>query len=137
MYRKLTEDIDVSTLQDMRNRGMDNIQIAEHIGCSYKTVLKYLGKQPKEMRKVRERHTPSVVDYKDVKPPVLRVVNSVSTLEGSLNKYIVDTSNRSIEISGLVEGILDKDSLPKFIEELQEIKMIFQNIGGGESEDDG
>lgn len=142
MYRKLSDDVDVSTMLSMRESGMPNPQIAERLGCSYKTVLKYIGRQPKELNMVRvndfkpviENPDPDVVAYKKVCPPILKVVSTVSTLEGDLNKYIIDTGNRSVEISGVVEGILDDKSLSRFIKELTEIKQIFQNVGCGVNE---
>lgn len=142
MYRKLSDDVDVSTMLSMRESGMPNPQIAERLGCSYKTVLKYIGKQPKELNMVRvndfkpviENPDPNVVNYKKVCPPILKVVSTVSTLEGDLNKYIIDTGGRSVEISGVVEGILDDKSLSRFIKELMEIKQIFQNVGCGVNE---
>ena len=143
MYRKLTEDVDVTTMISMRDQGMPNHQIAERLGCSYKTVLKYIGRQPRELNRQRiNDFTPvaqlsapinnDVIEYKKMTPPTLKVVSTVSTLEGALNKYVIDTAKGSLEISGLVEGLLDKESLVKFIKELMEIKTIFLNVGCSE-----
>lgn len=137
--RPLEKDVDVSTMLEMRNQGMSNHQISERLGVTYKTVLRYIGKQPKSIpREHRVNNFDPVVsapvsipvqDYKTVTKPVLRVVSTRSTLEGDVNKYIIDTSNNTIEVSGLIDGILDKPTLESLIKELSEIKSIFNNIG--------
>ena len=137
--KKLTEDVDVTTMFTMRDRGMANWEIAEALGVSYKTVLKYIGKQPKELNRKRgcgfdpapkaAPQNPDVMDYKKVEPPTLKVVSTISKLEGNLNTYVIDTGKGSLEISGVVEGLLDQDALQKFIKELSEIKTIFMNVG--------
>lgn len=43
----LRYDVDMSMLVHMRDMGMSNKQIADKLGVSYSTILKYLGKQPK------------------------------------------------------------------------------------------
>lgn len=138
--RSLARDVDISTMMSMRDQGMSNPQIAERLGVTYKTVLKYIGKQPRGMpRNYRVNNFDPVInptdaparaqDYKTVEKPVLRVVSTVSTLEGDTNKYVIDTSSGSVEISGLVNGLLDRQTLDSFLRELKEIRSIFNNVG--------
>ena len=54
--------------------------------------------------------------------PILKVVSTRSTLEGYLCKYIVDTSSGSVEMSdGTISGLLDRETIARFIRELKEI----------------
>lgn len=48
----LMRSIDLSTLYKMRNElGMSNKQIADKLGVSYITILKYIGPQRKRKKK--------------------------------------------------------------------------------------
>lgn len=48
----LMRSIDLSTLYKMRNElGMSNKQIADKLGVSYATILKYIGPQRKRKKK--------------------------------------------------------------------------------------
>ena len=50
MYtRKFMQDMSKSELMSMRETGMSNIDIARSLGCSPATVIKLIGKQPREM----------------------------------------------------------------------------------------
>lgn len=154
MNRKLTDDIDISTMRTMRDRGMSNTQIKNSLGCSYSTVWRYLGKQPKGMPRENKYQADdeslnaasTVVQYGDVNlakvlmpdslnamqmtskdQPVLKIISTKATLQGDANTYVVDTQTGTIEISGLVNGILDKDTIACFAAELAEIKKMFED----------
>ena len=137
--RKLTKDVEVSTMMSMRDQKMSNKQIADRLGVSVVTVRKYIGKQPSDIPRdykinnfepVIDAPVPAkqVLDYKTFTKPSLRVVSTRSTLEGDTNKYIIDTSSSTIEVSGLMNGILDLPTLDSLIGELKEIRSIFNNI---------
>lgn len=53
MYRSvnhgLIKDMDKTTLLKMRDEGMTNMEIAKSLGCSYQSIFKLIGKQPKDM----------------------------------------------------------------------------------------
>lgn len=154
MNRKLTDDVDLSTMRTMRDRGMSNTQISRSLGVSYATVWRYLGKQPKSMPRENKYQADgeavsaasTVVQYGDVNlakvltpdslnamqmtskdQPVLKIISTKATLQGDANTYVVDTQTGQIEISGLVNGILDKDTIACFVAELAEIKKMFED----------
>lgn len=45
MRRKLTDDVDISTMLTMRRQGMSNKQIASALGVSPTTIYKYIGRK--------------------------------------------------------------------------------------------
>lgn len=48
--KKLTNEISIQELQQMREEGLTNRQIAERLDLTYRTVIRYLGPQPKGLR---------------------------------------------------------------------------------------
>lgn len=135
-YRsKLEDDIDISTLLSMREEGMTNKQIAVACDCCVQTIYNYIGKMPKEIRKkAYERRTEQkkedekVVVERDDKEveskKLLKVISTRETLEGYVCKYIVDSEKDTIEIDGVISGILDRETLDVFMNELDEIRNI-------------
>ena len=50
MRKKLSEDVSVREMRELREDGLTNRQIAEKLDCTYQTVLRYIGRQPEGMR---------------------------------------------------------------------------------------
>lgn len=50
MKRKLTDSIGIDDMLQMRADGATNSEIADRLECSYVTVLRYIGKEPKSIR---------------------------------------------------------------------------------------
>ena len=50
----LIKNVSISELLHMREQGMTNAQIAQKVGVSNRTIINYLGRQPKGLRKKRE-----------------------------------------------------------------------------------
>lgn len=175
--RRLSMDVDISTMLSMRQKGMTNKQIATSLDISPTTVYRYIGKMSTAV-KVAEMHgkpvssvipeskvqptptlvpdkKPQIIETKKPEPekvepvtpketaepkPVempetpaveepkkLRVISSRLTLQGNLCKYVVDTDADSIEIDGgVLNGLLDKTNLFALIDELNEIKHMFE-----------
>lgn len=48
--KKLTASVNISELLAMREQGLTNYQIAERLGVTYRTIVSYIGKQPKGLR---------------------------------------------------------------------------------------
>lgn len=48
--RKLSASVNISELLAMREQGLTNYQIAERLGVTYRTIVSYIGKQPKGLR---------------------------------------------------------------------------------------
>lgn len=170
--RKLSKDIDISTMLSMREQGMTNKQIADALGVHPNTVYRYIGRMSQAVKyaeitnkpspiagpvsaRVEEpkrplvaaqatTHTHDSIDASDAtdeektpQPPLsklsntasaitgsdslLRVISTRSTLQGSLCNYIVDSNTGTIEMTdGLISGLLDRETIQRFIAELQE-----------------
>ena len=50
MSKKLATSVSISELLAMREQGLTNYQIAERLGVTYRTIVSYIGKQPKGLR---------------------------------------------------------------------------------------
>lgn len=50
MSKKLASSVSISELLAMREQGLTNYQIAERLGVTYRTIVSYIGKQPKGLR---------------------------------------------------------------------------------------
>ena len=48
-YTKLTREVSISEMLEMRDRGMTNKEIAQSLDVSYQTVLNHIGKMPRDM----------------------------------------------------------------------------------------
>lgn len=51
MMKPLHKEVSQSEMLTMRDEGMSNEEIASHLGVSYQTVLRYIGKQPKSIKR--------------------------------------------------------------------------------------
>lgn len=134
--RRLGLDVSQSEMMAMRNSGLNNRRIAERLGVSIQTVYKYIGKQPTGMP--REHRTavgqfcktqsdkPTVVQI--VNKPALTLVSTVSLLKGETSEYRIDSVQNIVEISGLLNGILDPTTIDQTIKELTEIKNAFASM---------
>lgn len=170
--RKLSKDIDISTMRSMREMGMSNKQIADALGVGPTTVYRYIGRKSQDVKYAEIQNKPSPIarsasacmdeldrqiEIADAplptndsnaapavaeeqntalpplsKPtytapsitgsePLLRVISTRSTLQGSLCNYIVDSDTGTIEMTdGLISGLLDRETVQRFIAELQE-----------------
>lgn len=49
-YRRLSMDVSTSEMLRLREEGMSNRQIAAQLDVSYNTILKYIGKEPRNPR---------------------------------------------------------------------------------------
>ena len=154
MYkRKLSEDVDIQVLRDLRAKGLTNKRIAEQCGCSVSTVYRYLGKKSYDVMNAVAQHKPSPIienvkiesipkpkesvgfetpirmvvkpEEPEMKPPVLTLIDEIiiRNMSGILCKYKINDGTGDVEMyDGTVTGLLDRDSLSVFINELQEIE---------------
>ena len=53
--QKITDSLSISEMLAMREQGMSNADIAKRIGCTTSAVVKYIGKQPKEITRANHR----------------------------------------------------------------------------------
>lgn len=151
--RKLSKDISMSELRGLRAQGLTNKQIAQRLDIAVSTVYRYIGKKSFDVMNAEAQNKPNPInriqiEYKpheepmaipvtDKKPdpvvneaPVhnaLRVLDKtvVYSLGGTLCDYEVNTKSLNVEMkNGLITGIIDKESIGKFIEELKEIEKL-------------
>ena len=149
------KNIDAETMYEMRRQGMGNAEIAKQLGVSRTTVHNYIGKQGSSVK--RAEWTPkkvvidperAVVDHpKNAdKPPFMPLSARVAqentneaasfltldfaqyNMKGELWRYIIDTSDGTVELMsvGNGSGLLDKSTIGRFIKELQQVEKILQ-----------
>ena len=123
--RSLINDVSISEMREMRERGMTNAEIAQSLGCSYDTVRKYLGKAP--FHKAWGEASRPVKAHEEKEPEVtygcLKVLHTIATLEGAVCKYVVNTETGMVEIKeGLLTGVLDRSIIQDIIDELLDVK---------------
>lgn len=124
--RKLTESISVQELQQMRDEGLSNMQIAKRLDVSYATVRKCLGKAdfraPYCSCKKPE-------DVPEEKPVLLKKLMHIEEFLGEKNKYTVNIDGKTVTVKQLENGgpvgfdhtTYDKASLERHISELLDI----------------
>ena len=128
--RKLTESISVQEMQQMRDEGLSNAQIAKRLDVSYTTVRKYLGKAdfraPYGSCKKPE-------DVPEEKPVLLKKLMHIEEFMGEKNKYTVNIDGKTVTVKQLGDGSItfdhttiyhttyDKASLERHISELLDI----------------
>lgn len=135
MMRSLLKDVSVSELLRMREDGMTNREIADALDVSYKAVLAAIGKQPKELRKKPEFHTPVLPPPTYASEPASRaeeeiasaslvVANKYIELAGLFGNYSIPIHDRVVNINTSDHGSMQVpfDKLDDFILELQAIQ---------------
>ena len=151
--QRLSKDIDISVLRQLRADGLTNKRIAERVGCSVSTIYRYLGKKSFDVANAAAQNKPSPIienvkiesapkpkesvayetpirivpklDPPETSVPKLTLIDEIiiRNMSGILCKYKINDGTGDIEMyDGVVTGLLDRDSLSVFIDELQEIK---------------
>lgn len=127
--RRLGLDISKSEMMSMRESGLTNKRIAERLGVSTQTVRNYIGAQPKEMpREYKADSGLPPISVTVTAKPALRLVSTVSLLKGDTSEYRIDSVKNVVEISGLLNGILDPTTIDQTIKELNEVKAAFASL---------
>ena len=125
--KPLYKDMNKSELLAMRDQGMNNQEIADSLGVCYQTVLRMIGKQPKEVRRNSARGGATVKpDFLEKKlnipeEPVsacLAVEKSDLYLTGAVARYKLDGERAFIYISNDDDGVVDSTDLKMKKEEL-------------------
>lgn len=124
--RKLTESISVQEMQQMRDEGLSNAQIAKRLDVSYTTVRKYLGRAdfraPYGSCKKPE-------DVQEEKPVLLKKLMHIEEFMGEKNRYTVNIDGKTVTVKQLENSgpldykpnTYDKASLERHISELLDI----------------
>lgn len=130
MSRSLIQDVSISELEQMRENGMTNQEIADAIGVSYQTIRKLIGRQPPGLRKPGVYHRPNFVqsEPKEEPPATLIVEDRALKLAGLYASYKIMVKNKLINvILDTSEGVspameIPFDQIDTFIQELQAIQ---------------
>ena len=144
MYKSIISEVSLEEMKTMRQNGMTNRQIADSLGVSYKSVYKYLGKQPDMLRAVPGTYSSAVhgmVEQKPVsttlsKKSGLKLVMQTSVVAGEFNQYTINNFG-NVEIRRNSENAnlrLDFDGMEKYITELMEVySMMSKGKMGGDA----
>lgn len=137
--KKLTDDVSIQELQQMRADGLTNKQIAERLGASYITILKYLGPQPDGLKANYGAYTARVTDKEPEQAP--KKDREISLMEqyrktvyaGEDFSYtVISTGAVKIEkrggspISGIPYLELTADQIGSLVKELMDIVWILK-----------
>lgn len=127
--RAITREISVQEMQEMRERGMTNQQIADSLEINYQTVLRYLGKQPAGMRseyggsyRPQDART-DVVAKQPERESTLHVLSSTTVCDGTHGKYTFYNGMGVVAVEFKAESgklQLDKNGLEAYIMELMD-----------------
>ena len=123
MKRSLMEIVSVREMQEMRdNEGMSNNEIAEALDVSYMTVYKYIGAQPKGLRKARKVPQDRQPIKEEPAPACLVLQNRNIELHGVVGVYGIDCKAQSVHITYNGHDMwIPFDKLGTFIDELKAI----------------
>lgn len=152
--RKLSKDVDMTTLYSMRDQGMSNQEIADTLGVSYMTILRYIGKNPNRAKRstsvrkanptnpdpvvstydqpdtVKEANPDPVVSTKKydqpdtVKEAALVSSDILYSMQGSVGTYEINPKEKTIRIC---KDRITYDELDTVITELSRIRDNLQN----------
>lgn len=148
--KKSRKKIDAEIMYEMRRQNMTNKQIADSLGVCVSTVYKTIGRKSEAVKHAEVQNKPPVVEkileemyvidaeagFKPfvpkpkeveappVKKPLLAILSAKYTMQGELCQYVIDTNAGTVEMvegASMVTGILDKQTIRRFIEELEQV----------------
>lgn len=148
--KKSRKKIDAEIMYEMRRQDMTNKQIADALGVHVSTVYANIGRKPEAVKHAEVQHKPPVVEkpieevskidvgagFKPfipkpkeveappVKKPLLAILSAKYTMQGEMCQYVIDTNAGTVEMvegASMVTGILDKQTIRRFIEELEQV----------------
>lgn len=129
--RRLSKDVDMTTLYSMRDQGMSNQEIADTLGVSYMTILRYIGKNPNRAKRstpVRKANPDPVISTYDqpdtVKEAALVSGDILYSMQGSVGTYEINPKEKTIRIC---KDRITYDELDTVITELSRIRDNLQN----------
>lgn len=119
--RKLTDDVSMDELLQMRQDGMSNQEIANRLGVSKATIYRHLGAQPKGIRHSRMKvDAPAMPAKQDEEKPAQasRLSPCRQAWEGRACRLEVDYIDGYISISPDTGDTWGLDDLPDIISDL-------------------
>ena len=119
--RKLTDDVSMDELLQMRQGGMSNQEIANRLGVSNTTIYNYLGRQPAGMRYSRMKvDAPALPAKQNEEKPAQasRLAPCSQVWEGKACRLEVDYIDGYISISPDTGDTWGLDDLPDIISDL-------------------
>lgn len=119
--RKLTDDVSMDELLQMRQDGMSNQEIANRLGVSNTTIYNYLGRQPAGMRYSRMKvDAPALPAKQNEEKPAQasRLAPCSQVWEGKACRLEVDYIDGYISISPDTGDSWGLDAIPDIISDL-------------------
>lgn len=113
----LTNSVSVQEMLEMRESGLSNKEIAERLDVAYSTICRYIGRNPKQAKKVNFK--PEMVRKN---PTLLKVIEEMVTLSGSTHDFAINKTDNVVYIkdSGKTYDYT-REQLEVYISELLEV----------------
>lgn len=125
MAKSLLKEVSLQELQEMREQGMSNYQIAESLNCGYSTICRYLGRNPENLRTYgKQRENPHKLEEPQEPTPLLQTISRTVEMEGKNNCYTLYELMGVVRIKnkdGADARQFDKNGLETYIAELLDV----------------
>lgn len=136
--KRLLDEVTVDELMQMREgQGMTNQQIADALDVNVNVIRRYIGNQPKGIRKPREYKAEEPKKQEAAPAPAasacLVVQNREIELKGVCGSYMIDCKNRQMYADVNLFGeeknlVMSIDDIPGIIGKMDEFKAELQAI---------
>lgn len=131
--KRLSDDVSISELLEMRKEGLTNREIAERLDVSPTTIYHYIGKAGRiakpaphvEMREGETMFTSRIVP--EPQKSTLKIIRESHTIDlrGAHCAYHIDTLSDTVELKDedgtMIVGFIKAEDIPSFVNELLEV----------------
>ena len=126
MKPKITEEISINEMRQLRADGLSNKEITERLEICYPTVLKYLGKQPKGLRTERRCNIPAAQPEEAIS--VNRLKETARAFAGAAADFTV-FENRVRVIHGETAIEFPTEAFREFAKDIIAVSQIVRDHG--------
>lgn len=127
MKPKITEEIGINEMRQLRADGLSNKEIAEQLGICYQTILRYLGKQPKGLRTERRCNIPAAQPKETIS--INRLKETARAFAGAAADFTV-FANRVRVIQGETAIEFPTEAFREFAKDIIAVSQIVRERGG-------
>ena len=131
MKRKFIDEVSVAEMLKMREAGMTNQDIANALDVSYQTIHRYLGVQPKSIKKRYGFYKQKKETQEEKHEACLSVTCRTIDLSGVFASYTIADNAIKIILDEGSEFSVNSEQLGDFIRELQAIQRNIDKLDKG------